>query len=67
MSEARGYVVWVRGLSGPEIQKWTDMMIGANGRPRDHLSAHAVPPDIYALPFSVLEKLYPPPMPEARV
>jgi hypothetical protein len=60
-SEPHGFIVWVRGLQGPEIQKWTGMMIGANGKPRDHLAAYAVSPEEYALPFEVLERLYPAP------
>jgi hypothetical protein len=64
-AERGGFVVWLRGLRGPEIQKWTPMMFAARGRPGEFLAAHAVSAEIYALPFSDLERLFPPPVTEA--
>ena len=56
-----GYLVYVRGLHGPELQKWPELTVLPNGSVRDHLKAVPVSATVYALPLRDLEKFYPAP------
>lgn len=59
------YFVWVRGLDGPEPQKWIDMEFGVGDWRRPLVLAWLeLPPDERRLPLSILERRYPPPQVE---
>ncbi|RQH11260.1 hypothetical protein [Bradyrhizobium sp. RP6] len=56
------YFVWVRGLEGPEPQKWTAMDFGIDEWKRPLVLAYLeLPEDERALSLSVLARRYPPP------
>ena len=62
-----GYLVWVRGLRGPEAQKW-----GLNPSDRVHdywkdkvLAVHPLGPEVYALELDELAARYPAPAQQA--
>jgi hypothetical protein len=60
------YFVWVRGLEGPEPQKWRTMDFGVNDWKRPHVLAFlALPEDERHLPLAALARRYPPPREEA--
>ena len=56
------YFVWVRGLEGPEPQKWVDMDFGVGDWKRPQVLAWLeLPADERRLPLSMLARRYPPP------
>ncbi|WP_448040787.1 hypothetical protein [Bradyrhizobium liaoningense] len=56
------YFVWVRGLEGPEPQKWTAMDFGIGEWKRPLVLAYLeLPEDERHLSLSVLARRYPPP------
>ncbi|QAU44894.1 hypothetical protein [Bradyrhizobium guangzhouense] len=56
------YLVWVRGLEGPEPQKWVDMDFGLGDWKRPLVLAWLeLPADERRLPLSMLARRYPPP------
>lgn len=56
------YFVWVRGLEGPEPQKWRTMDFGVNDWKRPMVVAFlALPEDERRLPLAELARRYPPP------
>lgn len=56
------YFVWVRGLEGPEPQKWTAMDYGIGDWKRPMVLAFlALPEDERHLSLSMLSRRYPPP------
>lgn len=56
------YFVWVRGLEGPEPQKWTAMDFGVGEWKRSLVLAYLeLPESERHLPLSVLARRYPPP------
>ncbi|MCK1743629.1 hypothetical protein IVA80_22965 [Bradyrhizobium sp. 139] len=56
------YFVWVRGLEGPEPQKWTAMDFGVGGWKRSLVLAYlALPEEERHLSMSTLARRYPPP------
>ncbi|MEK9279417.1 MULTISPECIES: hypothetical protein [unclassified Bradyrhizobium] len=59
------FFVWVRGLEGPEPQKWMAMDFGVDDWKRSQvLSYLELPEDERHLPLSVLARRYPPPRDE---
>jgi hypothetical protein len=59
------YFVWVRGLEGPEPQKWVEMDFGVGDWKRPLVLAFlALPADERNLPLSMLARRYPPPRAE---
>ena len=56
-----GYLVYVRGLRGPELQKWPELVVLPNGKVAAHIEARAVSAAVYALPLADLAAFYPPP------
>ena len=60
------YFVWVRGLEGPEPQKWVAMDFGVGDWKRPLVLAWLeLPQDERRLPLSMLAGRYPPPRVEA--
>ena len=60
------YFVWVRGLEGPEPQKWLTMDFGVNDWKRPLVLAFlALPEAERHLPLAALARRYPPPRIEA--
>ncbi|MCK1542567.1 hypothetical protein IVA87_30190 [Bradyrhizobium sp. 147] len=56
------YFVWVRGLEGPEPQKWMTMEFGVGEWKRTLVLAYLeLPEDERPLSLSVLARRYPPP------
>ena len=56
------YFVWVRGLEGPEPQKWVEMDFGVGDWKRPQVLAWLeLPADERRLPLSMLARRYPPP------
>jgi hypothetical protein len=56
------YFVWVRGLDGPEPQKWMAMDFGVDDWKRALVLAYLeLPEDERHLPLAVLARRYPPP------
>ena len=56
------YFVWVRGLDGPEPQKWVDMEFGVGDWKRPLVLAYLeLPEGERHLSLSVLARHYPPP------
>ena len=56
------YFVWVRGLEGPEPQKWTAMDFGVGDWKRPRVLAYLeLPEDDRPLSLSALARRYPPP------
>jgi len=56
------YFVWVRGLEGPEPQKWAAMEFGVGDWKRPLVLAWLeLPADERRLPLSMLARQYPPP------
>jgi hypothetical protein len=56
------YFVWVRGLEGPEPQKWMTMDFGVDDWKRSQVLAYLeLPQDERPLSLSVLARRYPPP------
>lgn len=56
------YFVWVRGLEGPEPQKWTAMDFGIGDWKRPLVLAYLeLPEGERHLPLSALARRYPPP------
>ncbi|MBR0967008.1 hypothetical protein JQ554_23440 [Bradyrhizobium diazoefficiens] len=56
------YFVWVRGLEGPEPQKWVEMDYGVGDWKRPLVLAFlALPADERHLSLSMLARRYPPP------
>jgi hypothetical protein len=56
------YLVWVRGLDGPEPQKWSDLDFGiGEGRRPQVLAWLELPLEERGLPLSMLARRYPPP------
>lgn len=61
-----GYFVWVRGLSGPEPQRWASLDFGINGWKRELVLAYRrLEPDERGLPLAALARRYPPPRQDA--
>jgi hypothetical protein len=52
------YFVWIRGLRGPEPQKWSQL---EKQRGRDYLKGWVIPPDQHRLTLDQLAALYPRP------
>jgi hypothetical protein len=60
------YFVWVRGLEGPEPQKWMAMDFGVDGWKRALVLAYLeLPEEERHLSLSLLARRYPPPRTEA--
>jgi hypothetical protein len=60
------YFVWVRGLEGPEPQKWMAMDFGVGDWKRPLVLAYLeLPEGERHLPLSALARRYPPPRGEA--
>jgi hypothetical protein len=60
------YFVWVRGLEGPEPQKWMAMDFGVDGWKRAQVLAYLeLPGEERHLSLSMLARRYPPPPVEA--
>jgi hypothetical protein len=56
------YFVWVRGLDGPEPQKWMTMDFGVDDWKRAQVLAYLeLPEDERHLSLAVLARRYPPP------
>jgi hypothetical protein len=56
------YLVWVRGLDGPEPQKWARLDSGmGQGRPPQMLAWLELPVEERSLSLSMLARRYPPP------
>lgn len=56
------YLVWVRGLEGPEPQKWLAMDFGVGDWKRPLVLAYLeLPEEERPLSLSVLARRYPPP------
>lgn len=56
------YFVWVRGLEGPEPQKWTTLDFGVGDWKRTLVLAYReLPPDERRLSLSALARRYPAP------
>ncbi|MGX4802056.1 hypothetical protein [Bradyrhizobium guangdongense] len=56
------YFVWVRGLEGPEPQKWVDMDLGVGDWKGPLVLAwRELSADERRLPLSMLARRYPPP------
>ncbi|MBR0840519.1 hypothetical protein JQ607_10005 [Bradyrhizobium liaoningense] len=56
------FFVWVRGLEGPEPQKWTTMDFGVGDWKRPQVLAYLeLPEDERRLSLSTLARRYPPP------
>jgi hypothetical protein len=56
------YFLWVRGLSGPEPQKWTELDFGIGGWKRETVLAYReLAEEERHLPLSALASRYPPP------
>lgn len=56
------YFVWVRGLEGPEPQKWTAMDFGVGDWKRPLVLAYLeLPADERELSLAMLARRYPPP------
>jgi len=61
------YFVWVRGLGGPEPQKWAALDFGVDGWRRKQVLAYLeLPEDERHLSLSMLAERYPPPRQEAN-
>lgn len=59
------YFVWVRGLGGPEPQKWDDMEFGIGDWKRPLILAwRELPGEERHLTLSILARRYPPPREE---
>ncbi|SFO49215.1 hypothetical protein SAMN05216330_103267 [Bradyrhizobium sp. Ghvi] len=59
------YFVWVRGLEGPEPQKWVAMEFGVGDWKRPLVLAwRELSMDERRLPLSILARRYPPPKAE---
>lgn len=59
------YFVWVRGLEGPEPQKWVAMDFGLSNWKRPLVLAwRELSADERRLPLSMLARRYPPPQVE---
>ena len=60
------YFVWVRGLEGPEPQKWVALDFGLGDWKRPQVLAWLeLPMDERRLPLSTLARRYPPPKVES--
>jgi len=56
------YFVWVRGLDGPEPQKWAALDFGVDGWKRSQVLAYLeLPQDERSLSLSTLARRYPAP------
>ena len=56
------YFVWIRGLDGPEPQKWAALDFGVGDWKREHVLAYLeLPEDERHLSLSMLASRYPPP------
>lgn len=56
------YFVWVRGLDGPEPQKWASLDFGVDGWKRSQVLAYLeLAEDERHLALSMLARRYPPP------
>ncbi|MBR0718708.1 hypothetical protein [Bradyrhizobium liaoningense] len=56
------YFVWVRGLDGPEPQKWAALDFGVDGWKRSQVLAYLeLAEDERRLSLSMLARRYPPP------
>ena len=56
------YFVWVRGLSGPEPQKWAELDLGVgNWKKRCILISYPLNEAESSRPIDQLRRLYPPP------
>lgn len=56
------YLVYTRGFKGPVPEKWSELFVNTNGKPISSLAKHKLTEQEAALPFSVLSKMYPPPV-----
>ncbi len=63
MSSVAGYVVWVRGPRGPELQKWREPPPDLSGYWDKRVIGSPIPVgrDIYAKPINELLRLFPAP------
>jgi len=62
VDEPPGYLVWVRGLSGPEPQKWTALEFGIdNSRQSQVLAYRELSREERALSLATLAERYPAP------
>ena len=60
------YFVWVRGLSGPEPQRWASLDFGINGWKRELVLAYrALEAHERGLSLAALARRYPPPRQDA--
>jgi hypothetical protein len=60
------YFVWVRGLEGPEPQKWASLDFGVDDWKRAQVLAYIeLPEEERHLSLSMLARRYPPPRVEA--
>jgi len=60
------YFVWIRGLGGPEPQKWMAMDLGVGDWKRPLVLAYLeLPEGERHLPLSALARRYPPPKMDA--
>jgi hypothetical protein len=61
------YFVWVRGLDGPEPQKWASLDFGVDGWKRSQVLAYLeLPEEERHLSLSTLARRYPPPRVEGN-
>jgi hypothetical protein len=61
------YFVWVRGLDGPEPQKWAAMEFGVGDWKREQVLAYIeLPEEERQLSLSMLARRYPPPRAEGN-
>ncbi len=61
------YLVWVRGLDGPEPQKWAELDFGVGEWKRPQVLAfRELSEEERSLPLSALARRYPPPRVEAQ-
>lgn len=54
-----GYLVWLRGLKGPEPQKWP--FDGPIGEAKEPIARHPLTIDLYSLTIPVLVQAFPAP------
>jgi len=61
------YFVWVRGLDGPEPQKWAPLEFGVGDWKREQVLAYLeLPEEERHLSLSMLARRYPPPRVEGN-
>lgn len=59
-----GSFVWIKGLRGPEPQKWPADMSGIASSKHTVLAEHVLGPDEFSLTVPILEQRYPAPTPK---